>query len=504
MDREVPRRRDHDHEVRAHVGAHADGVRHRRRPRRCCRASTCRPTARHRGSGATSTSATGPSRSTTSSDRRSTSRGCARCSSPTATSSCRAPGSSPAASPWGRDSASSAADSRAPAHRLTQFDFDDVRGSLLWTRDKFEVLESRMAFAGGQLDLNYKFAPIGAPTPAHQRLDARYTRRGRRSRCRASIGLEGMEVAGRADGRHLLDFPSGSVRPAHRRRRGRCRRTGRPAHAGARADRPDRRTARCRRRCSIGMRRSGGCRSSPTCTTATRAAASTSHAATRPPPRPTSSSAAAPRRSRHPDFDFHVTQPRLAGERQAAGRHHDRRRCAHASCRGRRLGHVRRHDDRSLPGAAHRRAVRGPQPAGLGRELGDRPHRRWSSRTATSTSPMPRSRAATPGCACRAASRSASRDAMAARRCAHASRCSTGRCATCGMRSSSTTTRSTARSPATSSCRATIAGRWDSDGFASRTASATTSPSTPRRPRSVSMASACSSTTSSSPSPPAT
>ena len=69
--------------------------------------------------------------------------------------------------------------------RLTRFDFDDVRGSLLWTRDKFEVLESRMAFAGGQLDLNYKFAPLGAPTPAHQRLDARYTRRRRRGRCRA-------------------------------------------------------------------------------------------------------------------------------------------------------------------------------------------------------------------------------------------------------------------------------------------------------------------------------
>ncbi|AMY12195.1 putative protein involved in outer membrane biogenesis [Luteitalea pratensis] len=92
--------------------------------------------------------------------------------------------------------------------RLTRFDFDDVRGSLLWTRDKFEVIESRMAFAGGQLDLNYKFAPLGAPTPAHQRLDARYTGVDVAAVSRV-IGLEGMEVAGRADGRHLLDFPSG-------------------------------------------------------------------------------------------------------------------------------------------------------------------------------------------------------------------------------------------------------------------------------------------------------
>ena len=96
----------------------------------------------------------------------------------------------------------------SPHTRLTMFDFEDVRGSLLWTREKFEVLESRMAFAGGQLDLNYKYAPLGAPTPAHQRLDARY-RDVDVEQLSQMIGLEGMQVAGRAEGRHLLDFPSG-------------------------------------------------------------------------------------------------------------------------------------------------------------------------------------------------------------------------------------------------------------------------------------------------------
>ena len=38
-------------------------------------------------------------------------------------------------------------------------------------------------------------------------------------------------------------------------------------------------------------------------------------------------------------------------------------------------GHVRRPHDRPLQGAAHRRAVRGPQPAGLGRERGEPPVR---------------------------------------------------------------------------------------------------------------------------------
>jgi len=97
---------------------------------------------------------------------------------------------------------------RSPRTRLTLFDFDDVRGSLIWTREKFEVLESRMAFAGGQLGLNYRFAPLGAATPAHQRLDARYTGVDVEQVSRI-IGLDGMQVAGRADGRHLLDFPSG-------------------------------------------------------------------------------------------------------------------------------------------------------------------------------------------------------------------------------------------------------------------------------------------------------
>ncbi len=97
---------------------------------------------------------------------------------------------------------------RSPRARLNAFDFDDLRGSLLWTRDRFDVTEARMGFAGGQLGLTYAYAPLGAPTPAHQRLDARYTQVDVEAVSRL-IGLEGMAVAGRADGRHLLDFPSG-------------------------------------------------------------------------------------------------------------------------------------------------------------------------------------------------------------------------------------------------------------------------------------------------------
>jgi hypothetical protein len=97
---------------------------------------------------------------------------------------------------------------RSPQATLEAFTFDDLRGGLVWTRDRFEVTESTMAFAGGRLDLLYRYAPLGAPTPAHQRLEATYAGVDVEQVSRV-VGLQGMQVAGRADGRHVLDFPSG-------------------------------------------------------------------------------------------------------------------------------------------------------------------------------------------------------------------------------------------------------------------------------------------------------
>ncbi len=96
----------------------------------------------------------------------------------------------------------------SPQAQLNAFSFDDLRGALIWTRSRFEVTESTMGFAGGQLALHYRYAPLGASTPAHQRLDARYAGVDLEQVSRI-VALDGMQVAGRADGRHLLDFPSG-------------------------------------------------------------------------------------------------------------------------------------------------------------------------------------------------------------------------------------------------------------------------------------------------------
>ena len=95
---------------------------------------------------------------------------------------------------------------QSPRTRLAPFDFDDVNGSLIWVRDRFEVTRATMGVAGGRVDLNYKYAPLGARTPAHQTLDARYAGVDIEQVSQV-VGLDGMRVAGRADGRHLLDFP---------------------------------------------------------------------------------------------------------------------------------------------------------------------------------------------------------------------------------------------------------------------------------------------------------
>lgn len=95
---------------------------------------------------------------------------------------------------------------QSPGTRLDRFDFDDVSGSLIWVRDRFEVTRATMGLGGGRVDLNYKYAPLGASTPAHQTLDARYAGVDLEQISRI-VGLEGMTLAGRADGRHLLDFP---------------------------------------------------------------------------------------------------------------------------------------------------------------------------------------------------------------------------------------------------------------------------------------------------------
>ncbi len=266
---------------------------------------------------------------------------------------------------------------RSPRTRLSLFDFDDVRGSLIWTREQFEVIESRMAFAGGQLGLNYRFGPFGAPTPAHQRLDARYTGVDVEQISRI-VGLNGMQVAGRADGRHLLDFPSGRfdlrtgdgemvvAAPEGQRMQGReliDLTTPPPA-----ARRPLDRDAPLGRLPLVAELRYAY--------QGTRIDVARSYAAT---PETYVEFSGRTESGDASDFDFHVTSRDWQESDRLHGRDHDRRRRTDAPRRGGRVGHVRRPDDRSLQGASRRGAVQRARPAGVGRDVGhgaDGPRRR--------------------------------------------------------------------------------------------------------------------------------
>ena len=109
-------------------------------------------------------------------------------------------------------------------------------------------------------------------------------------------------------------------------------------------------------------------------------------------------------------------QPRLAGKRSAARRHHQRLRLADRRGAVRRPRRVRRRDDRPVPRAAGRRAVHRRGSARLRHAAGAPARRTSSSRTATSTSRTASSATATRRSAPTACSRSAIRARTAARR----------------------------------------------------------------------------------------
>ncbi len=91
---------------------------------------------------------------------------------------------------------------------LNAYRFDDLRGSVVWDRDSLDVVDTTSTFLGGDLDLTYRMAPLGGPTPSRQRLETHY-RDVDLALLSDKVVLEGMRVQGRATGRNLLEFPTG-------------------------------------------------------------------------------------------------------------------------------------------------------------------------------------------------------------------------------------------------------------------------------------------------------
>ena len=86
--------------------------------------------------------------------------------------------------------------------------FSQLKGSLVWTRDRFEVFEFVSDFYGGTLDLGYSMKRLGSPTPGIASFDMTY-----REVTIASLfevlKIKGVRPEGLASGHNLLTWPLG-------------------------------------------------------------------------------------------------------------------------------------------------------------------------------------------------------------------------------------------------------------------------------------------------------
>ena len=93
---------------------------------------------------------------------------------------------------------------------LNTLAFPRLDGSLIWTRDRFEVTDLTSGFYGGNLHLDYGMGPLGAPAPGAHTFDVEYTD------VEITELFEALEVAGvrpdgRASGATRLRWPMGTV-----------------------------------------------------------------------------------------------------------------------------------------------------------------------------------------------------------------------------------------------------------------------------------------------------
>jgi hypothetical protein len=92
---------------------------------------------------------------------------------------------------------------------INAYRFDEVRGSVVWIPERLDVTSATTSAYGGTGRFAYRMAPIGDPdVPAYATFDAVY----------AGVDLEaftnfleldGIRLAGRAEGRNLLEWPLG-------------------------------------------------------------------------------------------------------------------------------------------------------------------------------------------------------------------------------------------------------------------------------------------------------
>ncbi|MBI4476351.1 MAG: translocation/assembly module TamB [Acidobacteria bacterium] len=92
--------------------------------------------------------------------------------------------------------------------RLNRFEVPNVRGSMVWLPDRFEISNGSSRFHGGSTRFSYSMAPLGLVRPALARFDVTYSDVNLAS-LTDFLETRGLRVIGRASGRHLLEWPLG-------------------------------------------------------------------------------------------------------------------------------------------------------------------------------------------------------------------------------------------------------------------------------------------------------
>jgi hypothetical protein len=97
----------------------------------------------------------------------------------------------------------------SPALAVNAYPFSNLRGSLLWVPERFEVTDASADLYGGTARFTYAMAPLGQRgIPTVARFDAAYDGLDL-TEFTDFLELDGIRLAGRASGRNLLEWPLG-------------------------------------------------------------------------------------------------------------------------------------------------------------------------------------------------------------------------------------------------------------------------------------------------------
>ena len=90
--------------------------------------------------------------------------------------------------------------------KLNGLAFPDTTGSVIWTADRFDVLDYASKFYGGDVELDYSMAPLGSDTPGIATLDTQLTDV-ELSPLFEELGVRGVRPEGYVTGPNILRWP---------------------------------------------------------------------------------------------------------------------------------------------------------------------------------------------------------------------------------------------------------------------------------------------------------